>query len=296
MAFQVESGLADLVSPSLLMAHDSARDSVMLRTTYKSPSSVHVFGFSVEDVDLFPRIPPSIDPTVIRTQIDLQGWSIESLSPNTTQVTLLEQSDPRGWSNKSSIPQVMMSTLAGVGEFAIKHGAPPIATRLGGARALASKYDPEKETFRFEYESAEARRSYSSGTATAFPLPVAVRSGDGRNSSASSLRSLPGQRGLPNLECEIRCDADQWASNFAIVIDPPHSSISVLKRHRLSHEGGGLWLTIEHDAAVLGRDKVTVTVRRGIASTSGKTIVTVNDTKVKIDAEDLNDADVKLLK
>lgn len=278
------------------MAHESARDSVMLRTTYKSPSSVHVFGFSVDDTDLFPRIPPSIDPTVIRTQIDLQGWSIESLSPNTTQVTLLEQSDPRGWSNKSSIPQVMMSTLAGVGEFAIKHGAPPIATRLGGARALASKYDPEKETFRFEYESADARRSHSSGTSTAFPLPVAVRAGGGRNSEASSLRSLPGQTHPSNLECEIRCDADQWASNFAIVIDPPHSTISVLKRHRLSHEGGGLWLTIEHDAAALGKEKVTVTVRRGAASTNGKTIVTVNGTKVKVDAEDLDDADVKLLR
>ena len=136
----------------------SARDSVMLRTTYKSPSSVHMFGFSVESTDLFPRIPPSIDPTVIRTQIDLQGWSIDSLSPNTTQVTLLEQSDPRGWSNKSSIPQVMMTTLAGIGEFAIKHGAPPVATRLAGAKALASRYDVEKEVYRLEYESAEARR------------------------------------------------------------------------------------------------------------------------------------------
>jgi len=275
----------------------SARDSVMLRTTYKSPSSVHVFGFSVDNTDLFPRIPPSIDPTVIRTQIDLQGWSIESLSPNTTQVTLLEQSDPRGWSNKSSIPQVMMSTLAGIGEFAIKHGAPPVATRLGGARALSSKYDPEKETFRFEYEAAEARRSHSSSTSTAFPLPVAVRSGDGRNSEASSLRSLPGAASAPlNLECEIRCDADTWASSFAIVIDPPHSAISVLKRHRLSHDGGGLWLTIEHDPNMLGKDKVVVTVRRGPASTNGKTAVTVNGSKVKVDVEDLGQADVKLLK
>ena len=269
----------------------------MLRTTYKSPSSVHVFGFSVDNTDLFPRIPPSIDPTVIRTQIDLQGWSIESLSPNTTQVTLLEQSDPRGWSNKSSIPQVMMSTLAGIGEFAIKHGAPPVATRLGGARALSSKYDPEKETFKFEYESAEARRSHSSSTSTAFPLPVAVRSGDGRNSEASSLRSLPGAAIAPlNLECEIRCDADTWASTFAIVIDPPHSAISVLKRHRLSHEGGGLWLTIEHDPTVLGNNRVVVTVRRGPASTNGKTGVTVNGSKVKVDVEDLGQADVKLLK
>lgn len=161
----------------------------MLRTTYKSPSSVHLFGFSVDDEDLFKRIPPVIDPTVIRTQIDLQGWSIESLSPNTTHVALVEQSDPRGWSNKSSIPQVMMSTLAGIGEFAIKHGSPPITTRLGGAKAISTRYDVEKETFRYEYENAEARRSGSSSTATAFPLPVAIRNAESEG-DATSLKSL----------------------------------------------------------------------------------------------------------
>ena len=256
-----------------------------------------MFGFSVENTDLFPNIPPSIDPNVIRTQIDLQGWSIESLSPNTTQVTLLEQSDPRGWSNKSSIPQVMMSTLAGIGEFAIKHGAPPLATRLGGAKALASRYDVEKETYRFEFEGAESRRSDSSSTSTAFPLPVAVRSGSGQGSDASSLRSLPaGPKPILNLECEIRCDVDQWANSLAIVIDPPHAAISALKRHRLSQGGGGLWLTIEHDPVELANDKVVVTVRRGAASTSGKTSVVVNGSKIKVDVEDLPETDVKLLK
>jgi hypothetical protein len=234
----------------------------MLRTTYKSPSSVHLFGFSVDDADLFRTIPPVIDPTVIRTQIDLQGWSIESLSPNTTQVTLVEQSDPRGWSNKSSIPQVMMTTLAGIGEFSIKHGAPPVATRLGGAKALSSRYDVEKETFRYEYQSAEARRSNSSSTATAFPLPVAVRNPQASDSEASSLKSLEARRLLTTIDCEIRCDADKWASTFVVVVDPPQFSISALRRHRLSTAGGGLWLTIEHDPASLGDEKVVVTVKR----------------------------------
>nr|XP_019050191.1 hypothetical protein I302_00616 [Kwoniella bestiolae CBS 10118]OCF29121.1 hypothetical protein I302_00616 [Kwoniella bestiolae CBS 10118] len=256
----------------------SARDSVMLRTTYKSPSSVHLFGFSTDDTELFPRIPAVTDPNVIRTQIDLQGWSVESLSPNTTQVTLLEQSDPRGWSNKSSIPQVMMSTLAGIGEFAIKHGAPPVATRLGGAKVLLSRYDVEQETFKFEYEAAEARRSNSSSTHTSFPLP-----------------SMHVSRPLSNIECEIRCDADQWSNSFAILIDPPQQAISALRRHRLSPSGGGLWLTIEHDPTILKNDKVAITVRRGTAP-PGKTSVTVNGSKVKIDLEDLPDGEVQLLK
>ncbi|EIW69033.1 hypothetical protein TREMEDRAFT_31220 [Tremella mesenterica DSM 1558] len=237
----------------------SARDSVILRTTYKSPSSVHIFGFSVDDTELFPRIPPSIDPTVIRTQIDLQGWSIESLSPNTTQVTLLEQSDPRGWSNKSSIPQVMMNTLAGIGEFSIKHGAPPIATRLGGAKALSSRYDVEKET------------------------------------DSSSLGSLGATKNLgANIECEIRCDMNQWANSIAIVIDPPHQSLSALKRHKLSAMGGGLWLTIEHNSAILGRNPVAVTIRRGPPAV--KPTLTANGYKVKIDTEELVDTEVQLLK
>ncbi len=275
----------------------AARDSVMLRTTYKSPSSVHVFGFSVDNTELFPRIPPSIDPAVIRTQIDLQGWSIESLSPNTTQVTLLEQSDPRGWSNKSSIPQIMMNTLAGIGEFAIKHGAPPVATRLGGAKALASRYDVEKEIYRFEYESAEARRSTSSSTATSFPLPVAVRIGERRKSETGSLKSLEvSPRVLSNLECEIRCDAETWPNSFAIVIDPPPSMISALKRNRVSSGGGGLWLTIEHDPLVHGKEKIAITIRRGTTLPGARTSVTINGSKVRIDVEDLAEAEVKLLK
>jgi len=268
----------------------------MLRTTYKSPSSVHLFGFSVDDAELFRNIPPVIDPTVIRTQIDLQGWSIESLSPNTTQVTLVEQSDPRGWSNKSSIPQVMMTTLAGIGEFSIKHGAPPVATRLGGAKALSSRYDVEKETFRYEYQSADARRSNSSSTATAFPLPVAVRDSGGSGSETNSLKSLEARRLLSTIDCEIRCDADKWASTFVVVVDPPQISISALRRHRLSTAGGGLWLTIEHDPVSLGDEKVVITVKRGVSAPGAKTLITCNGHKVKIDQEEMSETDAHLLK
>lgn len=279
----------------------------MLRTTYKSPSSVHLFGFSIDDPNLFPCIPPSTDPTVIRTQIDLQGWSIESLSPNTTQVTLLEQSDPRGWSGKGSIPQVMLGTLAGIGDFAIKHGGPPVCTRLGGAKSLASRYDVESETFRFEYQPAKARRSASSSIATSFPSspPLLMNlkgsggggGGNDSGSDASSLRSVSTEGSKESIECEIRCNADQWSSSFAVVIDPPQQSISALRRHRLSPNGGGLWLTIEHDPTLLkSNGKVVITVRRGAPTQGSKTYVTVNGSKIKVDVEDLPEAKVQLLK
>jgi hypothetical protein len=277
----------------------SARDSVLVRTTYKSPSSVHIFGFSTEDSDLFPVIPPVIDPNVIRTQIDLQGWSIEALSPNTTQVTLLEQSHPGGWSNKSSIPQVMMTTLAGLGEFAIKHGAPPVTTRLHGAKAVASRYDVEKETFRFEYVVAKARRSKSSSTATAFPFsepPPSVNDDTAEDDSISEVTSKTSTSTVDTIDCGLRCDPDKWSGSIIVLVDPPPKTISALKRHQLSPNGGGLWLAFEHDAATLGHDSVTVTVRRGTQTVTTKTSLTVNGTKVKIDTEELSETDVQQLK
>ncbi|KAF8315340.1 hypothetical protein DL93DRAFT_2057136 [Clavulina sp. PMI_390] len=134
----------------------NARDSVQLKTTYKSPTACHLFSFSTDDNKLFPDI-PDIEPAVIRAQVDLQGWAIEALSPNTTLLTLLDQSDPKGWSNKSSIPSQMIAAVAGMGEYAIKYGAPPTVTRILGAKIVNTRYDYERSTFRLDYEGAKAQ-------------------------------------------------------------------------------------------------------------------------------------------
>jgi hypothetical protein len=148
---------------------------VLLKTVYKSPSTVHVFSFSTDDTQLFSSIPP-MDPNIIRTQVDLQGWAIEALSPTTTLVTLLEQSDPRGWANKSWIPQQMINTVAGIGEFAIKCGGPPVNTRLGGARSLSARYEHEREAS--SSSTRDARRGeLVPGPSTSHPTAnVALRS------------------------------------------------------------------------------------------------------------------------
>ena len=221
----------------------NARDSVLLKTVYKSPTTIHVFAFSTDDDKLFGSIPPTSDPTTIRMQIDLQGWAIEQLSPTTTALTLLEQSDPRGWANKSSLPQAMIGTVAGVGEFAIKSGGPPVLSRLGGARKTAIKYDHDRGVFRVEYEAKELPPM------SAVLAPDAVPS----NESTSSLAFQPPQnesRTMQYIECEIRCDLDTWASALDVVVDPPPQRVSCLRRHRLSGGGGGLWLTIEHDRSL----------------------------------------------
>ncbi|KAK4333997.1 LOW QUALITY PROTEIN: Lipid-binding START domain protein [Rhodotorula toruloides] len=256
------------------------RDSVLLRTAYKSPSSVHIFSSSTDDTSLFPSIPPAAAGT-IRTQTDLYGWSIEALSPTTTQITLLDQSDPKGWSSKSSwTPGALIQAVAGVRDYSIRNGAPPVVTRLsgGGVRKMAEEYDPEKATLRVEY---------------AQPSTVA--------SDAEADSAL--------IECEIRCDASTWASGgIDVVVDPPPSGVSCLARHRLS-AGGGLWLTIEHAQNVVAEEgKVVVTVRRGtsgpgagghkdksLGGAAPTTSVVVNGARVKVDVEVLDEEKIREL-
>ncbi|KAG8832476.1 hypothetical protein FRC17_001297, partial [Serendipita sp. 399] len=262
----------------------NARESVLLTSTYKSPTSVHIFSFSTDDSQLFPNIPAS-DPNVIRTQVDLRGWAIEALSPTTTQVTLIEQSDPKGWSNKSSLPQQIISAVSGVGEFVIKCGGPPILSRLGGARALIDRYDHDKATFRLEYEVDTSRRVVTQHQST--PMSSMVDLTD--TASVSPLAR-------PFVECELRCDIELWGGPIEVVVDPPPQSVSCLRRHRLSDNGGGLWITIEHDSDFVMGERLRVVVRKG-ASTLGKdkNVVLVNGSKAKVEVEDLPEAEIKQL-
>ena len=98
---------------------------------------------------------------------------------------------------------------------------------------------------------------------------------------------------LPYIECELRCDLDTWASSLEVVIDPPPQVVSCLRRHRLSNGGGGLWITIGHDAVFAGDDRLLVIVRKGASKEKGA--VVVNGAKVKVDVEDLPESEVKSL-
>ncbi|KAG9313239.1 hypothetical protein JVU11DRAFT_6701 [Chiua virens] len=238
------------------------RDTVLLKTLYKSPTTIHVFLFSADDPYLFPSIPPP-DPSFIRAQVDLQGWAIEALSPSTTQLTLLEQSDPKGWSNKAStIPTQMVGAVAGIGDFVIKCGGPPVVTRLAGARALEMRYDHEKSLFRVTYEASEGRRSGLNGA-------------NGASGTMAAPTTTATTTDVHAIECEMRCDLDTWASSLDIVVDPPPQSVTALRRHRLSS------LAI---------------VRRGpMSSTRDKGVVMVNGARVTVDVEELPESEIKAL-
>ncbi|KAF9265474.1 hypothetical protein L218DRAFT_957053 [Marasmius fiardii PR-910] len=267
----------------------NGRDSVVLKTVYKSPTTIHVFSFSADDLaHLFPPglIPPPASSTaantgsisssstanasVIRTQVDLRGWAIEALSPTTTRLTLLEQSDPKGWANKTSIPTTMINALAGIGDFAIKWGGVPIVTRLAGAKKTQVKYEHERRSWRVEYE----------------PL------------ARSKSNEEPGT--TPVIECEIRCDMDVWSpTSLDIVVDPPPQAISCLRRHRLSPEGGGVWLTITHqDAVCIEDERLMIIVRRGptigsSGSNSAGGFVMVNGERIEVDYEEMDEGEIR---
>ncbi|KAI6001088.1 hypothetical protein F5J12DRAFT_844899 [Pisolithus orientalis] len=265
------------------------RDAVLLKTVYKSPTTIHVFSFSADDPYLFPSL-PLLDPSIIRTQVDLQGWAIEALNPTTTQLTLLEQSDPKGWSNKAmTIPSQMVAAVAGVGDFVIKCGGPPVVTRLSGARATEMRYEHEKGTFRVAYERAEGRRGGTSpgGAGLNSTSGDADNGGNDLGASSSSVHTI---------ECEIRCDMDTWASALDIVVDPPPQNVIALRRHRLSEGGGGLWLTLSHDALFAADERLLAIVRRGpMASARDKGVVMVNGARVSVDVEELAETEIRAL-
>ncbi|KAG7092558.1 hypothetical protein E1B28_008907 [Marasmius oreades] len=271
----------------------NGRDSVVLKTVYKSPTTIHVFSFSADDLaHLFPPglIPPpasstaantgtissssSVNASVIRTQVDLRGWAIEALSPTTTRLTLLEQSDPKGWANKTSIPTTMISALAGIGDFAIKWGGVPIVTRLAGAKKTEVKYEHERRSWRVEYEPLAPSKANEEAGGTILTTPV--------------------------IECEIRCDMDLWSpTSLDIIVDPPPQAISCLRRHRLSPEGGGVWLTITHqDAVFIEDERLMIIVRRGPSIGSGGSnsaggFVMVNGERIEVDYEEMDEDEIR---
>ncbi len=293
----------------------SPRETVLLRTVYKSPTAVHIFAFSptLEDSPIFPSIPPpaSSSPTApaasltyVRTQVDLQGFAIERLSPTTTSVTLLTQSDTgRGWGAMSSlgmgsiskgmgmgpiaasgVPNQLINLMGGMGEYLIKYGAPPVLTSLRGGRTRSGgiKFDAEKTSLKIEYEVSEAE-----GEALTEPDSALASENTGKDNKL--------------IECELRCDMDVWSpGGVELIVDPPPVSVTAFRRHKLS-DASGMWITICHSTSTLyslaamadlddpaSEGRIVVIVRKG---KSGGVIC--NGAKIEAQVEELEDKEVQ---
>jgi hypothetical protein len=163
-----------------------------------------------------------------------------------------------------------------------------MVSRVGGGRAHVMRYDHEKGVFRLEYEGDISRRASSINSINGTPSSSQTDLSDATIQTPITTNA-PSR---PFVECELRCDLDTWASSLEVLIDPPAQSVSCLRRHRLAGGGGGLWLTIEHDADFVMDEQLKVMVRRG---TGAKGTVLVNGAKVKVEVQELPEADVKSL-
>jgi hypothetical protein len=190
--------------------------------------------------------------------------------------------------------------VAGLGEYAIvslsrwsliprsptsqRNGGPPMITRQLGAKLLVLRYEQEKGSLKAEY--CVRRSGNRNGAVT--PVVLTTEGEEG-----ADFRAVV-QESPPMLECEIRCNVDHWSACAELTIDPPPAKVSCLHRHRLSANGGGFWITIEHESALLAdNERVTLLVRKG--TTKDRTGVIVNGKRQKVEQERLADDDLKTL-
>lgn len=206
-----------------------------------------------------------------------------------------------------------MIDVAGVRDFTIKNGAPPVVTRLNGAKKRELSYDHEKGVFRVEYEAEgmgydrDSNEEGGSEVSSLFEGTSTPRGSIESTSTTSTRKPFnlnptdhqQAQQQSQPIELELRCDVSVWSpQGLEIMIDPPPSSVSCLSRHRLSSTGGGLWLTIEHPLLIVESSdgKVAITVRKapkGTNATPGG--VSINGAKVRVDVEVLEDEKVREL-
>ena len=162
-------------------------------------------------------------------------------------------------------------------------------TRLDGASVDSVRYDHDRGSFRVEYSVCSSRRTTTTSTST-FTNPVTDVGSEAQKEEEDKNSTMP------IVECELRCDLDTWGSTLDIVVDPPPQALTCLRRHRLSAAGGGVWVTITHDAVLAGDERLQAIVRRGITSSAkDKGLVMVNGVKVAVDVEDISEAEVKQL-
>ena len=217
---------------------------MVLKVVYNSPTTIHVFVSPADDLPLFPSILP-IHPPTIRTQIDLQGWSIEALSSTTTLVTLLD-----------------------------------------GTSIDTVRYDHDRGNFRIEYSVCPSRQTTTTSTLT-FTSSITSAEAKAQEEEENSTTLI--------VECELRCDLDTWGSALDIVVDPPPRALSCLQGRRLGVAGGGVWITITHDAVLAGDERLQAIVRRGITNLiKDRGLVVVNGVKVEVNAEELSEVELKV--
>lgn len=225
----------------------SAHDRVALQTIYQSKDAIHLFQFSVNDQHLFPSIPIVDSATMPRARTIIKGFSLEQLSPNTAQVTLIERTEPGRWATRNTVPQLMLSALTAVSDLAIKVKTPPAVVKSQNAVMRGWYVDgASKDRFVAEYLARETTLA----EATLTVEHPSIRSNGvaapnhRRNGSYAPSIMAPTSTSNSSSSCEIRFSGQPWTLGCDIVVDPPPQNWSARKRSRTS--GGGVTLQVCH--------------------------------------------------
>lgn len=130
----------------------AAREAVFVRTSYRSPTTVHLLQTSVPDDEggiwrmLADKLSPLPDGA-FRLQSPLQSVALDQISPTTTSIVLVDQTNPKSWTKSGY--NAMANAVANIGEFgksSSSHSAQSAETQpvysYSSERRSASTPDP----------------------------------------------------------------------------------------------------------------------------------------------------------
>ncbi|KAI7898276.1 uncharacterized protein BX663DRAFT_564806 [Cokeromyces recurvatus] len=167
----------------------------------------------IGDMFQYKPLPSSHIPGYTRAMIDILGWRLEQIDPQTVSVRQVMVTHFSTWVINYITSRYLVQTCAAV-QFAQDYlkdfGAPPSLENLSRAQLVGIKYDHERKSWRCEYHLH------------------------------------PGEQDTKTTTSIIRLDNRK--SGYSVVIDPPPSRVLAQKR---TYDPYGIWLTIEHDEAFI---------------------------------------------
>lgn len=98
----------------------AAREAVFVRTTYRSPTTIHFLQTSVPDDEsaIWQMLADKLSPLpegVLRLHSQLQSVALDQISPTTTSIVLVDQTNPKSWTKSGY--NSMANAVANIGEF-----------------------------------------------------------------------------------------------------------------------------------------------------------------------------------
>ncbi|KAF8936888.1 hypothetical protein BGZ58_003572 [Dissophora ornata] len=281
-----ESHMLQQTTPSSILSYlrlkgfwpTSPKDMAILNTTFVTKNAIHYFATSVDDVNLYPTIPPPVSPFV-RSELVVSGWYLETIKPQSVRIVYIAQAAPTGWMVPGTALGAMTTEMplcvAEIIKYLETHGSPPTLVSIRRGRALGVDYSHSKSSFRLEYvqdnnpifsgqriplqQQQQQQQAYVADRQRRGTVDYTAVVASAETPQSNSPKLGPTDK----LLAEVRLDARTWARNgdCEVTIDPPPSKVTCTC---VPHDGTGIRLRIEHSSgrAVPSGGKVLLMARR----------------------------------